>query len=134
MAKNDTVYQSAHILESKDTPTRQVATGFVPGQRILPLEAAEAVKNAGNTPLVPSVPSEMSEENTCGIGAKDAAIGVLSGGSFFAATLCCPVVGVGSQVVGASLSALCCTLFGRRAGSACLEGCDGKAPMSNALR
>lgn len=133
MAKESTYYQSAQILESKSTPTRQVATGFVPGERILPPGAAEVLKNAENTPLVPFVPSEMSEENTCGIGAKDVAIGLVSGGGFFAATLACPVVGVGSQVVGASISALCCTLFGKRAVLGCLEGCDGKAPMSNTL-
>ncbi len=84
-------------------------------------------------PLVPFVPSEMSEENTCGIGAKDAGMGLISGGAFFAATLPCPAVGLGSQLVGAGLFALCCTFFGRSAGSHCIEkGCSNE-PMSNAL-
>ena len=137
MAKEYTYYQSAQIPASKDAagqqPARQVAAGFVPGQRILPKGAEDVLRNGENIRLVPVVPVEMSEENTCDIGAKDMAIGALCGGGFFAATLCCPVVGPGSQIAVAVTSALCGTLFGKRAVLGCIEGCDGKAPMSNAL-
>ncbi len=107
-------------------PTRQVATGFIPGEVIRPIGAGDVLLNAENIPLMPL---EMSEESR--YEKKDVAIGILGGGTGFvlASEVCCPGAGIITHAVFAGLIAVGCGLFGRRTA----KNCDDRTPMSTAL-